>query len=154
MARPKSDVSPRDVVEKGDRADIVSLLNEAIALEYSAAIQFVTWASLVEGLDGEPVRERLTKMAPGELEHARLLLDRLWALGGTPTLEVGETKLVGSEPEKILDGAIAVEESAIAHYRKIFGSINRRSMVLWETIEEILEDEEEELEDLRRLRGR
>lgn len=150
----KNGVGVKDVVEKGERADIVQLLNEAIALEYAAAIQFVTWSSLVEGLDGDPVRAKLREMAPGELEHARLLNDRLWALGAKPTLAVGHTKLVSADPQKVLDAAIAVEEGAVAHYRKVFSSINRRSMVLWETIEEILEDEEQELEDLRRLRGR
>jgi bacterioferritin len=135
-----------------EKTDVVDLLNDAIALEYAAAIQFTTWASLLEGLDGEPVRARLKEMAPGELKHAQLLLDRLWALGAKPTMKVRETKLVHGVRE-ILDAAIEVEEQAVAQYRSLFARVTRKSMLLWETVEEILEDEEAELEELRRLRG-
>ncbi len=50
MAEPRSDVRAKDVTEGGRAADIVPLLNQAIALEYAAAIQFVTWEQELEDL--------------------------------------------------------------------------------------------------------
>jgi bacterioferritin len=141
-----------DAVKEAPKQAVAELLNQAVALEYAAAIQFQTWAAFAEGLDGEQIGAVLREMAPGELGHAQQLLDRLWALGETPALKVGPLRFL-REPSEILDGAIGVEEEAIAHYRRIFGRITRKSMVLWETIEEILEDEEQELERLRRLKG-
>lgn len=135
------------------KRDVAALLNEAIALEYAAAIQFQTWAAFAEGYDGQQLGEMLRAMAPGELGHAQLLLDRLWAMGEKPTLMVGSTKFL-TDPAKILDAAIEIEEGAMTHYRTLLSRITRKSMLLWETVEEILEEEEEELEKLKRLRGR
>ena len=134
------------------RKDVAELLNNAIALEYAAAIQFQTWASVAEGLDGEQIGAVLRLMAPGDLGHAQQLLDRLWALGEQPRMQVGKTRLVRGANE-ILDAAIGVEEEAVAIYRSLLSRITRKSMLLWETVEEILEDEEAELEKLKRLRG-
>lgn len=138
--------------KEAPKKDVAELLNEAVALEYAAAIQFQTWASVAEGFDGDQVAQVLRTMAPGELGHAQQLLDRLWALGERPAMKVGKTKLVHGAGA-ILDAAIEVEEQAVAHYRMLLGRITRKSMLLWETVEEILEDEEEELEKLRRLKG-
>ncbi|MGH2499474.1 MAG: ferritin-like domain-containing protein [Candidatus Limnocylindria bacterium] len=139
--------------KEAPKRDVAELLNEAVALEYSAAIQFQTWAAFAEGLDGEQIGSVLREMAPGEIGHAQRLLDRLWALGEKPTMKVGKVRFL-TDCRQILDGAIEVEEQAIAHYRTLFRRLTRKSMVLWETIEEIIEDEEQELEKLRRLRGR
>lgn len=144
---------PGEGEREAPRKDLAELLNNAIALEYAAAIQFQTWASLAEGFDGEQIGTVLRQMAPGELGHAQQLLDRLWALGELPQMTVGKTRLV-RRPDEILDAAIAVEEEAVATYRTLLGRITRKSMLLWETVEEILEDEEGELEKLKRLRGR
>jgi bacterioferritin (cytochrome b1) len=133
------------------KRDVAALLNEAIALEYAAAIQFQTWAAFAEGFDGEQLGAMLRAMAPGELGHAQQLLDRLWAIGERPTLEIGPTKFL-TDTNEILDAAIAVEEQAMTHYRTLLSRITRKSMLLWETVEEILEDEEQELEKLRRLK--
>lgn len=135
------------------KRDIAELLNEAIALEYAAAMQFQAWAAFAEGYDGEQLGGTLRAMAPGELGHAQQLLDRLWALGAKPTMKVNQVRFL-SDPKEILDAAIAVEQQAMDHYRKLLSRITRKSMKLWETVEEILEDEEEELERLRRLKGR
>lgn len=141
-----------DAQREAPKRDVAELLNEAIALEYAAAMQFQTWAAFAEGLDGEQIGSVLRAMAPGELGHAQQLLDRLWALGESPQMKVGNVKLVRTAPE-ILDAAIEVEEQAVEHYRKLLSRITRKSMLLWETVEEILEDEEAELEKLRRLKG-
>lgn len=142
-----------EATRKAPERDVAALLNEAIALEYAAAIQFQTWAAFAEGFDGEQLGTMLRQMAPGELGHAQQLLDRLWAIGEKPTLTVGQTRFL-TDPREILDAAIAIEEGAVTHYRTLLSRITRKSMLLWETIEEILEEEEEELEKLRRIRGR
>jgi bacterioferritin (cytochrome b1) len=134
------------------KRDVAGLLNEAIALEYAAAIQFQTWAAFAEGFDGQQLGDMLRAMAPGELGHAQRLLDRLWAIGETPSMKVGPTRHL-TDASEILDAAIQVEEQAMTHYRALLSRITRKSMLLWETVEEILEDEEEELEKLRRLKG-
>jgi bacterioferritin (cytochrome b1) len=139
--------------KEAPKRDVAALLNEAIALEYAAAIQFQTWSAFAEGYDGQQLGEVLRAMAPGELGHAQQLLDRLWALGERPTLVVGPTRFL-TDPREILDAAIEVEAGAMAHYRALLSRITRKSMLLWETVEEILEDEEEEFEKLKRLRGR
>jgi hypothetical protein len=82
-----------------------------------------------------------------------MLLDRLSALGGRVEHACGGDE-AGAQRAQILDAAIDLEERAVAHYRALRSRITRKSMLLWETVEEIIEDEEAELERLRRLRGR
>ena len=41
------------------KEDIVKLLNEALALEHAARIQYLAHAELVDGLNSEPIIARL-----------------------------------------------------------------------------------------------
>ena len=95
---------------------------------------------------------RLKEIAKDEQEHADKLRDRIIALGGVPTMDVAKEELI---PAKTLKEIIAInlkeEAKAINLYQSIFKMIDRDDVILYEAIEEIIEDEQEHREELSRL---
>jgi bacterioferritin len=99
------------------------------------------------------VETRLKEIAGDERAHADTLRDRITALGGTPTMEVSKDDLIPAKTLKeILDVNINEEKKAIAFYRSILKMVEHEEVILYEAIEHIIEDEQEHLEELERLK--
>ena len=135
-----------------NKEKVVQALNEALSLEYASLIQLLTNASYAEGMNAPILRDVLHEMASEEVEHAKQLLERLWALGAKPTTQVGRIQLAKTSTA-ILDTQIAEEEMAVKAYSELLKKFPRTDVALYETIEAILEDSIRDLEKLRRLRG-
>jgi len=135
-----------------DRETIVKALNVALAQEHGCNIRYNTHAAVISGPYAEAVANRLKEIAKDEQEHADKLRDRIIALGGVPTMDVAKEDLI---PAKTLREILAVnlkeEAKAINHYQSIFKMIDRDDVILYEVIEEIIEDEQEHREELSRL---
>jgi bacterioferritin len=71
---------------KLDKQTLIAHLNEDLAGELSAMIQYITYAAKVTG----PYRPQLAafflKEVPDEQRHAQFLADKIVALGGEPTV--------------------------------------------------------------------
>lgn len=69
----------------GKNEKMIALLNEDLAGELSAVIQYTTYAAKATG----PFRPQLTQFflseIPGETAHAQFLANKIVALGGEPT---------------------------------------------------------------------
>lgn len=136
-----------------DAEKVVKVLNDALAQEHACQIRYRTHAAVVSGPYAEAVEARLKEIAEDEKEHADTLRDRITALGGTPTMEVArEDLVVATRLKEILDVNIAEEKKAIAMYRGILKLVEHDEVILYEAIEHIIEDEQEHLEELERLR--
>lgn len=68
-----------------DKATLIKKLNEDLAGEFGAIIQYVTYAAKATG----PYRPQLTEFflaeVPDEQAHAKFLANKIVALGGEPT---------------------------------------------------------------------
>jgi bacterioferritin len=135
-----------------DREKIVKALNEALAQEHGCNIRYSTHAAVVSGPYAEAVANRLKEIAKDEQAHADKLRDRITALGGVPTMDVAKEELI---PAKALKEILAVnlkeEAKAINHYQSILKMVDRDDIILYEVIEDIIEDEQEHREELSRL---
>ncbi len=138
-----------------DKKKMVEVLNKALAMEHACYLRYMTHAALVTGPYAESVAARLKEIGQDEAGHAEKLRDRVVALGGTPTLEVEKAEgMMATELQKILAINIAEEESAIRMYQGILKEIpHDQETLLFETVEHILTDEMEHLEELSRLKG-
>ncbi len=137
-----------------DREKILTALNKALAQEQACFIRYKTHAAVITGPYAKPVSEQLDEIAEDEESHARDLRDRITGLGGTPTMEVATADLIPATTlEEILRVNIEEEKKAIALYQEILDMIPREQRLLYETIEHILEDEQEHLEELQRLQS-
>lgn len=135
-----------------DKDKMVKALNQALAQEYACYIRYKTHASVITGPYAPGVSARLDEIAEDEEQHAQHLRDRIVALGGTPVMAPEASDLIPATKLKdILSVNIKEERKAIAMYQKLLNAIPREQRILYETIEHILEDEMEHLEELERL---
>jgi bacterioferritin len=126
---------------------------EALAQEHACQIRYLTHAAVLTGPYAEAVAARLTEIAGDEKEHASKLRDRITALGGTPVMDVAREDLIPARNLKeILDVNLKEEEKTIAFYRSLLRAVGQEGEILYEVIEDIIQDEQEHREELERLR--
>ncbi len=130
----------------------IESLNRMLAQEHACAIRYATHAAVITGPYAEAVSTRLREISSDEVMHAQKLRARITALGGTPTMSVQTSDLKPAlRLKEILDVNITEERSAIASYKRILEGIPRMNIILFETVEELLMEEQEHLEELENL---
>ena len=136
-----------------DRDKIINALNEALAQEHGCYVRYKTHAAVITGPYAEAVANRLKEIAGDESDHAEKLRDRITALGGTPTMETAKEELIAATTLKqILAVNLKEEAKAINHYKSILNMVDRtEDILLYEVIEDIIEDEQEHREELNQL---
>jgi len=136
-----------------DRDKIINALNEALAQEHGCYVRYKTHAAVITGPYAEAVANRLKEIAGDESDHAEKLRDRITALGGTPTMETAKEELIAATTLKqILAVNLKEEAKAIDRYKSILKMVDRtEDILLYEVIEDIIEDEQEHREELNRL---
>lgn len=134
---------------------MIEALNEMLAQEHACAIRYATHAAVLTGPYAETLAARLKEIAADEREHAEELREQILALDGTPTMHVKDEDLKpGKTLEEILRINMGEEVTAIRHYTEIFKEIDPSDAMLYKTIQGILADEQEHLEELKMLKSK
>ncbi|MBU5687880.1 MAG: ferritin-like domain-containing protein [Candidatus Aenigmarchaeota archaeon] len=134
-----------------DKEKILKELNHALTTEYQAVIQYLTHASIAKGIDSDAVISLLKHIAEEEMKHAEILRERIFWLGGTPTMDVDQ-RILAKDINQILKVNAKAEEDAIKMYKGILKMLNHiEDIEVYEAIEKILEDEIEHWEEFTRL---
>jgi bacterioferritin len=134
--------------------ELVEALNGMLEQEHACAIRYMTHAAIVSGPYSETVAARLKEIAGDEQLHAEKLRDRILALGGTPSMGVSAADLKAARTlETILKVNIAEEQGAIAGYTRILEEVPISNVILFQTLQELIRDEQEHLEELDALRS-
>jgi bacterioferritin len=98
-----------------EKQEMVRRLNEDLAGEFSAIIQYLTYAAKATG----PYRPQLSQFFLAEVAdeqmHAQFLANKIVALGGEPTTLPREVAPAGSNRE-MLEAILVAERRAIADY--------------------------------------
>ncbi|HEY7221656.1 MAG TPA: ferritin-like domain-containing protein [Candidatus Binatia bacterium] len=136
-----------------DKEKIINALNEALAQEHGCYVRYKTHAAVISGPYAEAVSNRLKEIAADESDHAEKLRDRINALGAVPTMETAKEELIdATNLKQILAVNLKEEAKAIDRYKSILKMIDRQEdVLLYEVIEDIIEDEQEHREELSRL---
>lgn len=136
-----------------DNKVLIEKLNDILRQEHACMIRYATHAAVITGPSAESVKARLQEISDDERDHAVKLRDRIVALGGKPSMGVHEKDLVEAyDLETILKINIKEEADAIKQYQEILKMIPESDVILYETIRDIIEDEQEHQEELNRLR--
>ncbi len=136
-----------------ENAKIIEALNRMLSQEHGCAIRYATHAAVISGPYSETVATRLREIATDELLHAEKLRHRILALGGNPTMKVRSADLKQATTlEEILQVNIEEEKGAIGGYTAILEELSMSNVILFQTIQEIIRDEQEHLEELDALR--
>lgn len=131
---------------------LIEGLNQILEQEHACAIRYNTHAAMIKGPYADVIAARLREIAEDEIRHADMLRERIIALGGEPSMQVSVEDLKHAYTlEEMLDINIEEEKEAIAKYLEIFQNIPPSNAILYKTIQELIEDEQEHLEELENL---
>jgi bacterioferritin len=97
------------------REQLVDLLNEDLAREYQAVIQYRTYATTVSGVYRLELREFFEAEIADELGHARILADKIVTLGGRPATSAAAVKYT-EDAKEMLRNALEDEEATVQRY--------------------------------------
>jgi bacterioferritin len=133
---------------------LVEKLNNDLALEYTAAIQYVQHSGVITGAAYMSIRKELVAHANEELQHAITLADQVNYLGGVPTVKVYNPQ-VSPENIKMLEQDLAGEEDAVKRYiERISEAEELKLFHLSQQLRDILVTEQEHAKDLIEALGR
>jgi bacterioferritin len=133
--------------------EIIEKLNDMLQQEHACMIRYATHAAVVTGPASESVKARLKEISHDEADHAEKLRDRIVALGGKPSMEIHLDDLKEAyDLPTILQINMREEVDAIRMYTEILELVPDTDVILYETIRGIIEDEQEHLEELTKLR--
>ncbi len=138
-----------------EKEKLIQGLNEDLAHEYQAIIQYTTYAALVSGIHRQELKELFLAEIQDELRHAQLLSDKIAALGGKPTT-VPTPVPEAEDARAMLEAILKAEAETVARYVKrmkeaeAFGDYG-----LANDLQEIISEETRHKEETEKLlRGR
>lgn len=134
-----------------EKEEIIKYLNKYINDEINVIVKYLIESYLVSGPGHEDVKARLLELVDDSLVHLKKYLERVTALGAIP--QVKDIK-VSDSVQKILEENTQIE---LENHKEMMEFLRKLSKFddirLYETIEDIAEEEQEHYEELRRLKG-
>jgi bacterioferritin len=129
---------------------ILDGLNEIMSTEYTSMIQLMQHSFLMQGADRYTFGDLLRDHAKDTLSHARELGDKIVALGGVPSTQIGEIRL-STDTNEMLRQDLEQHQAAIAKIDEMVGKADARKMVSLRVLLENMSLEETQfLEELER----
>jgi bacterioferritin len=122
------------------------MLNQAIARELQVSIQYMWQHVQRKGIEHYAVSDGFRKIAIAEMKHAEKISERLWYLGGKPTIQPSPIK-VGDKLSEMVDFDVKAELEAIHMYKEIMQVADKEGDVATKEMFEEIEAEEEEHHD-------
>ena len=130
-----------------DTAQIIEVLNKAVALEHAASLQYKQHALLVRGLWRKVFADFFSGESRSALEHAHKFGRKIVALGGVPTVEVGATIRQSLDVEEMLRQDLELERQAMQVYLDAH-ALAEDNVALRNMLEEHIESEQRDIEEL------
>ena len=69
--------------------EVIKDLNSAYADEWLAHYQYFLYAQVLQGIEAERLKEKLEEQSQDEMNHAKILINRILELGGKPSTDLG-----------------------------------------------------------------
>ncbi len=138
----------RSVARKVTRAELIDALNDDLAKEFQALVQYVQHAAAMTGPQYDAIKAELVVHSNEEHAHAISLADQIDFLGGVPGVDVARA-LVSSDSTEMLQQDLDGELDAITRYRERIAQAEMlQEYGLRRALEDILIVEEEHARDL------
>jgi bacterioferritin len=151
-----SNYEAADAGEQGsssNRDDIIKGLNEDLAREYKAIIQYVVFSSTLKGAEYGDIADQLKKHASQELAHALEVARQIDYLGGGPTMKSKEAEY-SEDSKTMLEIDLKAEQETIKNYRERIRQAERSGeFALSEALRDIIRQEQDHEIDLKDALG-
>ena len=100
-----------------NKEQMIAELNQILTLEYTAILQYTHETFLLSGTERPQYLQMFRGEATESLTHAQLIGEKIVALGGVPTTEIGEIA-VASDLRTMLENNLKLEPAAVAAYTR------------------------------------
>jgi bacterioferritin len=151
--RKDSKAADAGAASSSSRVEIIAGLNEDLAREYKAIIQYVVFSVALKGAEYGDIAEQLKKHASQELGHALEVARQIDYLGGNPTV-VGKEAESSSDSKKMLEIDLRGEQETIKNYRqRIRQAEAAGEYALSEALRDIISEEQDHEIDLKDALG-
>lgn len=133
------------------KQELIDALNGDLAAEYSAIIQYLTYAAKVSGPDRPELSRFFLAEVPEETGHAQFLSNKIVALGGEPVAAPSAVAPAATNRE-MLERIMEAERQAVDRYTQrarqaeAFGDKG-----LQVQLEDMVRDETDHLDEVRRM---
>ena len=134
-----------------DTQTLIDGLNEDLAGEYGAVIQYTYAAAVVTGFSRQILKDFFEEEIPDESGHALYLAEKIRTLGGIPTTEPAKIEQL-TDIKDILQAILKAEEDTIARYTKRIEQAEKVGDIgLKVQLEDMIADETGHKEEVQRL---
>ena len=142
-----------DAEAASNKEGIIKVLNEDLAREYKAIIQYVVFSSTLKGAEYGDIAEQLKEHASQELAHALEVARQIDYLGGDPTVKSKEVEY-SDDSKTMLEIDLRAEQETIKNYRdRIRQAESSGEFALSEALRDIIRQEQDHEIDLRDALG-
>ena len=132
-----------------DLKKVIDGLNKGLSLEYASIIQGLQHSFLVQGLFRESIAPMLSGHAEESLKHAKMLGEKIAALGGLPTVEPAPVKQA-TDLTEMLKQDLELAYQVYEHYESLLKLV-QDDTPLRVMIENMVEAEKEDCEELEKI---
>jgi|SRR5947199_7134302 len=148
-----TDAADAEGASASSKNEIIKGLNEDLAREYKAIIQYVVFSSTLKGAEYGDIAEQLKLHASEELAHALEVARQIDYLGGDPTVKVKDAEY-SQNSKRMLEIDLKQEQETIKHYRERIRQAERSSeFALSEALRDIIAQEQDHEIDLKDALG-
>jgi bacterioferritin len=153
MSKENSSAADAEAASSSTKDEIIRGLNEDLAREYKAIIQYVVYSSTLKGAEYSDIAEQLKQHASQELSHAMEVAKQIDYLGGDPTVK-GKDAEYSPDSKTMLEFDLRAEQETIKNYRERIRQAERAGeFALSETLREIIVQEQDHEIDLKDALG-
>jgi bacterioferritin len=132
---------------------LTEMLNQAIAGELQAIVQYMWHHVMVKGMDSASLSDVFEEVAMDEMKHAEKIAERLFYFDVNPTTKPNPIA-VGGDPTQMLKADTKAEEEAITLYKDIIKqAASEHDETTRLLFEEILSEEEKHHDTFTTLLG-
>jgi bacterioferritin len=132
------------------RGSILALLETAYWMEIETVMSYIQASTNLEGVAAREIAESLEADIEDELRHAQLFAARIHELHGvvpgslefTAIQEYLQPPAENTDVMHVVNGVIAAESGAVAHYTRIVGESEGVDPVTQDMVIDILKDEQ------------
>ena len=143
---------------KGDRKDVLRVLNEALATEIVCVLRYKRHHYMAKGIHSQAVAEEFLEHAAEEQGHADQIAERITQLDGEPNfnpdglLTRSHSEYVEGETlVEVIRQDLVAERIAVESYSEIIRYLADNDPTSKRMMEEILAKEEEHADDMKTL---
>ena len=152
MSKSNSVAADAEAASPSSKDEIIRGLNEDLAREYKAIVQYVVFSSTLKGAEYGDIAEQLKVHASQELAHALEVARQIDYLGGDPTVK-GKEAEYSQDSKTMLEIDLRAEQETIKNYRERIRTERAGEFALSETLRDIITQEQDHEIDLKDALG-